>query len=305
MPGSARPLRGGALCGRGALITGASRGLGLAIAQAFVAAGADVAICARENGPLLRARDELRALASEGQRVEAQAADVGDAAAVRALVEGAAERLPSLSILVNNAGIQGPLGHLWEVDADQWEHTLRINLIGSALLASAMIPHFERAGAGKLVQISGGGATAPMEGHSAYAASKAAVVRLAETLAIELASRNVDVNALAPGALNTRMLDEVLAAGPQRVGEARYRQALAQQSSGGAPAARAAALAVWLASPASDGITGKLLSAVWDPWERLGEHRAELASDVYTLRRIVPSDRGFDWGEVVEPGAGH
>jgi NAD(P)-dependent dehydrogenase (short-subunit alcohol dehydrogenase family) len=143
-----------------------------------------------------------------------------------------------------------------------------------------------------------------MEGLSAYAASKAAVVRLAETLALELASRRVDVNALSPGALNTQMLDEVLAAGPERVGEQRYRQALSQKSGGGAPPERAAELAVWLASPASDGITGKLLSAVWDPWERLAEHRTELASDIYTLRRIVPADRGLDWGEVSEPGAG-
>jgi 3-oxoacyl-[acyl-carrier protein] reductase len=305
VPGSAKSPRGGALAGRGALITGASRGLGLAIAGAFVAAGADVMICAREHGPLLRARDELRATAPDGQLVEAHAADVADAGAVRELVANAAERVPGLSILVNNAGIQGPLGHLWEVDAEQWERAVRINLIGSALLAGAMVPHFERAGAGKIVQLSGGGATAPMEGHSAYAASKAAVVRLAETLAIELASRHVDVNALAPGALNTRMLDEVLAAGPERVGEARYRQALAQQESGGAPAERAAALAVWLASPASDGITGKLISAVWDPWERFNDHRTELASDIYTLRRIVPADRDMGWGEVVEPGAGH
>ncbi len=304
MPGSAQP-RGGALAGRGALITGASRGLGLAIARAFVRAGAEVAICAREEGPLRRAQRELLALAHEDQPVEALTADVADGEAVRELVAAAAARLRNLSVLVNNAGVQGPVGHLWEVDAEQWERTLRINLIGSALLARAMIPHFERAGYGKIIQLSGGGATAPMEGLSAYAASKAAVVRLAETLAIELASRRIEVNALAPGALNTRMLDEVLAAGAERVGEARHRDALAQQASGGSAPERAADLAVWLASPASDGITGKLLSAVWDPWERLDEHRAELASDIYTLRRIVPADRGFDWGEVTEPGAGH
>jgi NAD(P)-dependent dehydrogenase (short-subunit alcohol dehydrogenase family) len=137
-----------------------------------------------------------------------------------------------------------------------------------------------------------------MPGLSAYAASKAAVVRFTETLAVELRGAHVDVNALAPGALNTRMLDEVLQAGPERVGEAHYKRALQQQQSGGVPLARGADLAVFLGSAASDGITGKLLSAVWDPWAQLPAHRAELDSDVYTLRRIVPADRGMDWGEV-------
>jgi NAD(P)-dependent dehydrogenase (short-subunit alcohol dehydrogenase family) len=287
-----------ALAGRGALITGASRGLGLEIAAAYLRAGADVAICAREPGPLREAERELAAIAGPGQRVAALCADVTDGAAVEDLVATAGARLRNLSVLVNNAGVQGPAGHLWEVDLGEWERALAVNLVGSARLARAMVPHFERAGSGKLIQLSGGGATAPQEGLSAYAASKAGVVRLAETLALELAPMHVDVNALAPGAMNTRMLDEVLAAGPSRVGEARYRQALAQQASGGSPPARAAALAVWLASAASDGITGKLISAVWDPWERFEMHREELASDIYTLRRIIPADRGLAWGEI-------
>jgi 3-oxoacyl-[acyl-carrier protein] reductase len=292
------------LAGRGALITGASRGLGLAIARAFVRAGAEIAICARNEGPLLEAQGELRGLAQGGQRVEALRADVADPRAVRELVAMAAARLENVALLVNNAGVQGPIGPLWEVDLEEWQRTLQINLIGSALVAREMVPHFERAGGGKIVQLSGGGATAPMEGFTAYAASKAAVVRLAETLSLELASRRVDVNALAPGALNTRMLDEVLAAGPRRAGEARYHQAVAQRKNGGAAPERAAELAVWLASPASDGITGKLFSAVWDPWERLDEHHDELVSDLYTLRRIVPADRGLGWGDVEGPGAG-
>jgi NAD(P)-dependent dehydrogenase (short-subunit alcohol dehydrogenase family) len=176
--------------------------------------------------------------------------------------------------------------------------TIEINLLGSVLLARAVVGHMRERGYGKIVQLSGGGATAPMPGLSAYAASKAAVVRFTETLAVELRDDHVDVNALAPGALNTRMLDEVLQAGPERVGEAHYQRALAQQQGGGVPLARGADLAVFLGSAASDGISGKLLSAVWDPWAQLPAHRAELDSDVYTLRRIVPADRGMDWGEV-------
>ena len=176
---------------------------------------------------------------------------------------------------------------------------MEVNLLGSVLPARALMAHFRRAGYGKIVQLSGGGATNPLPGLSAYAASKAAVVRYAPTLAEELRECHVDVNAVAPGALNTRMLDEVLAAGPERVGQVFYERALEQQRSGGAPGERGAALAVWLGSAASDGVTAKLLSALWDPWSELpANHLDDLASDIYTLRRIVPGDRGLDWGDV-------
>jgi hypothetical protein len=97
--------------------------------------------------------------------------------------------------------------------------------------------------------------------------------------------------------LNTRLLDEVLEAGPERVGDSFYERALEQRSSGGTPLDLAARLAVFLASGESDGITGKLISAPWDPWAELPSHADELRStDVYTLRRIVPADRGLSWG---------
>jgi len=152
----------------------------------------------------------------------------------------------------------------------------------------------KRVGRGKIINLSGGGATTPLPRISAYAASKAAIVRLTETLAEELREFTIAVNAVAPGALNTRLLDEVLAAGSDVVGKEFYEKSLKQRDSGGAPLEKAARLCVYLASEVSDGITGKLISAPWDPWESLHEYREQLAkSDVYTLRRIVPEDRGF------------
>ncbi|HSN27544.1 MAG TPA: SDR family oxidoreductase, partial [Kofleriaceae bacterium] len=119
-----------------------------------------------------------------------------------------------------------------------------------------------------------------------------------ESLELEVRSHGIDVNSIAPGALNTRMLDEVLAAGPEKVGADFYARALKQKDSGGAGLERGAALAVFLASAASNGITGRLISAVWDPWEDLPSRRDELAeTDIYTLRRIVPHDRGRGWGD--------
>jgi NAD(P)-dependent dehydrogenase (short-subunit alcohol dehydrogenase family) len=288
-----------ALAGRIALITGGSGGLGLEIARAYLLAGAaGICICGRDPAALAGAHAELTELARADQRVRAIAADVSRPADVRRLVRSALADLGELTILVCNAGVQGPVNRLDRCDWEQWARTIEINLFGSVLPVRALIPHFARRGYGKIVQISGGGATAPMPGFSAYAASKAAVVRCAETLAHELRGLGVDVNALAPGALNTRMLEEVLAAGPARAGEERHRQALEQRRHGGVPPRRGAELAVFLGSGASDGITGRLISAVWDPWPQLPRHSSDLDGDIYTLRRILPADRGLDWGAV-------
>jgi 3-oxoacyl-[acyl-carrier protein] reductase len=286
-----------ALDGRGAIVTGASLGLGRAIAAAFVRAGAGVLLVARDASRLARTREDLAGLVVRGgQVVRAFAADVGRPEAAAAVAAEAARHVPNLQILVNNAGIYGPLGRFEEVSWDDWTEAIRVNLFGTALMCRALVPAFRRARYGKIVNLSGGGATAPLPRISAYAAAKAAVVRLTETLAAELADDHVDVNAIAPGALNTRLLDQVLAAGPDRVGAGFHARAVRQRAEGGAPLDKAAGLAVFLASAASDGITGRLISAVWDDWTGLpGRREALAASDVFTLRRVAPRDRGLEW----------
>jgi 3-oxoacyl-[acyl-carrier protein] reductase len=248
---------------------------------------------ARGEARLREAQHELTALAGpDGPRIEAVAADVSDPAACRHVVAEAARLMPGFDVLVNNAGVYGPIGPIESVDWDEWVRAIQINLFGTVLMTREVIPGFRAQRYGKIINLSGGGATAPLPRFSAYAASKAAVVRLTETFAEELRDAAVDVNAIAPGALNTRLLDEVLAAGPERAGPQFHARAVKQQLEGGTALERGAELAVFLASPASDGITGRLLSAVWDDWASLPERRQELAaSDVYTLRRIVPQDR--------------
>jgi len=282
---------------RCAIVTGASQGLGREIARKYLEAGASLSICARDARWLEAAAAELRRLARPGQAVLAVPADVSRADDVLRLVDATLAQFGRLDILVNNAGVAGPTGTVESVDWDDWLRTLQINLLGAVLLSRIVVPHFRRAGRGKIVQLSGGGATQPLPMQSAYAASKAAVVRFIETLAEETRACRIDVNAIAPGALNTRMLDQFLAADPERVGHDRYERWLRQKQDGGAPLSKAAELAVFLGSDLSNGITGKLLSAVWDPWETLPEHLEELNStDVYTLRRIVPRDRKLRFG---------
>ena len=281
---------------RNALITGGSQGLGKAIAEQFVREGANILICARDERVLSATRLELQQLAAPGQKVLAKTCDVSSEHQAGELAAFALKEFGSVQVLVNNAGIYGPMGPTETVDWKEWTRAIEINLYGVLLPSRALIPHFKTAGAGKIIILSGGGATNPLPNLSSYAAAKAAVVRVMETLAEELKPCHIDVNAIAPGALNTRFLDEVLASGKETVGEGFYAKALKQKESGGVPLEKGARLCVYLASAQSDGITGKLISAQWDPWEKLHEHKDELAkSDIYALRRIVPEDRGKKW----------
>lgn len=289
-------MSGRSLQGRAAIITGASQGLGRAIAEAYVNAGASVLLCARDADMIQRVGAELAEIAAADQRIETVQADVSREDDVQRVLDRALTVFPQVHVLVNNAGVYGPMGPIEDVDWREWVRAIEINLFGSILCCRALLPHFKTHRYGKIVQLSGGGATQPMANITAYAASKAAIVRFAESLALETAAFGIDVNSIAPGALKTRMLDQLLANDPSRIGEAFYQRMAKLQEQGSTPLEIGAALAVYLGSPLSDGITGKLLSAQWDPWQTLQEHADDLRGDIYTLRRITPKDRGRTWG---------
>lgn len=283
---------------RCAIITGASQGLGLEVAKQFVKEGAHVMMCARNAEKLYLAQEEVYQLASPETKVCAQPTDVSDPAQVQELIETTLEELGRIDILVANAGVYGTKGPIDEIDWLEWSQAIDINLKGTVLQCRAVLRQMKAQRYGKIIVLSGGGATKPMPNLSAYAASKAGVVRFAETLAEEVKDFYIDVNTVAPGALNTRLLDEVLSAGPDKVGQSFYDQSVQQKEKGGTPLAVGASLCTFLSSAASDGITGKLLSAVWDPWSKLPTLIDELKkSDIYTLRRIIPQDRGHNWDE--------
>jgi NAD(P)-dependent dehydrogenase (short-subunit alcohol dehydrogenase family) len=289
----------GMLKDRVAIVTGASQGLGLEIAKKYAAAGASLAICARDAKPLTEAENRLRSELVSGQKLLCISGDVSRVEEVEHIVEQTMQKFGRIDILVNNAGIYGPKGAIDDVRWDEWVYAIEVNLYGSILMCRTVLPYFKARRKGKIVQLSGGGATNPLPNLSAYAVSKAAIVRFIETLADEVKDYGIEANAIAPGTLNTRMLDEVLMAGPEKVGRAFYERMLKQREGGGTPLKKGAELAVYLGSPLSDGITGKLISALWDPWDSFSEHLAELSdTDIYTLRRIVPKDRGKAWGTV-------
>ena len=277
----------GSLSGKTAIITGATRGLGLEIARRFAHEGASLALVGRDASALEVAQRAARSASSTPrQQVRIYQVDLADQEQVDDLAHACLRDLDRVDVLVNNAAVQGPIGRFESNDWSAWEAVFDVNLFAPARLAQLLVPQMRTRG-GKIINLSGGGAASSRPHFSAYAASKCALVRWTETLAEELKEDRIEVNAVAPGAMKTRMLEEVLAAG-RAAAPREYDAALSRSKEEDKAMMRAAALVAWLASSASDGITGKLISAVWDDWEHLGEHREELrASERFTLRRVT------------------
>ncbi len=281
-----------------ALVTGASRGLGREIASALASAGASVALVARNREELERVKDDLETRLHARARVSCCAVDLSAETAVDVLVDALDSEGMRPDVLVNNAATQGPIGRFWENDWQEWVASFGVNAFAPLRLCRMVLPDMVSRRRGKIINLSGGGAAGPRPGFSAYGAAKTLLVRFTETLAEEVKPFGIDVNAIAPGAMKSAMTDAVIAAGPEKAGRGEYDGALKLGLETAGAVSRAARLCVFLASPASDGISGRLISAAWDPWETLAAHRAELAgTDVYTLRRIVPADRAMAWGQ--------
>jgi NAD(P)-dependent dehydrogenase (short-subunit alcohol dehydrogenase family) len=258
-----------ALRGRVAVVTGSGRGIGADIAVLLADHGADVALCSQSGQGLDEAAGRCR-----GQTLTA-ALEV-------------AERLGPASVVVNNAAVLGPVGPLASTDPAEWAHALLVNVAGVANGCRAFQQQAAAAGGGSIVNLSGGGIGGPRVAPriSAYTASKAAVVALTETLALELAEAKVRVNAVAPGAFATGFNEGIRQAGAEVAGEALYHSTL-ENDERPAPFDDLARLLLYLVSPDAAWLTGRLLSARWDSPEQLEARRADvLRSSLFQLRRI-------------------
>ncbi len=273
------------------VLTGSSSGIGRALAERLLTQGHHVWGLARS--------DQSDFAASHLAAFRASRCDVGSWPQVSAAAAEIRAAWGAIDALIACAGLQGEVGPALAADAEKWSATIRANLDGTfhpIRAFGAQLSALPSGRRGKIICFSGGGATKPRANFSAYGVAKTGIVRLVETIAEETRGQPLDINAIAPGAINTRLTDEVLALGPAVVGAAEYAAAQKQKASGGGSLDKAIGLVEWLLSPASDGISGRLLAAPWDPWPTLGNHAAELAaSDIYTLRRIVPEERAKKW----------
>jgi NAD(P)-dependent dehydrogenase (short-subunit alcohol dehydrogenase family) len=262
------------------LITGGGRGIGKRLALGFAAAGARVGLLARSKAELDLAKLEIEHSGGTAMRFRA---DVRDFEEISASVDRMRVQMGPVDILIAAAGVQGPIGPFAGNKLQQWAETIDINLMGVVRTCQAVLPQMIERRSGKIIVMSGGGAANARPNFSAYAASKAAVVRLVETLAEEVRDQNVQVNCMAPGGTYTNMTDEIINAG-EEAGQSEIEGAQKVRLTGGVAPAKQVELALFLASEGSNHISGKLIH-VNDDWKRMRD--SNMHPEAYTLRRVL------------------
>lgn len=275
-----------------AIVTGASEGLGFEIAKVFAKAGIGLSICARTETKIKNAENVISKFSNK--KIHSKSVDISSESQIDKFIQESIAFHGSINILVNNAGIYGPKGEFESNNWEEWKNSININLMGNVYTIKKLIPHFKAQNFGKIIQLSGGGATSPLPNLTSYAVAKAGIVRFIETIAKELSEFNIQANSIAPGALNTRLLDEILNEGPEIIGEDFYNKSLKQKDDGGADFKHACELALFLATDMHPEITGKLISAIWDNWNIFNSCKDDLrSSDVFTITRIAGRDRNL------------
>lgn len=265
------------------LITGGGRGIGKAFAIAFAKEGANISLCARTLSELREVKNKLK---EYNIKILIQPCDVSKSQDVSNWVNKTILEFKRIDVLVNNAGIYGPIGELVDNEIKEWVRAIEINLIGTVNCMKFVLPIMIEQKEGVIINMSGGGALNPFPNFSAYSASKAAVVRLTETVSEEVKKYNIRINAISPGAVNTKFLDKALSAG-EACGKDYLKKCKKQKETGGTPPEKAAELALFLASDEAQGTTGKVISAVWDDWRNFSHNTSEInGTSLYTMRRI-------------------
>jgi NAD(P)-dependent dehydrogenase (short-subunit alcohol dehydrogenase family) len=234
--------------GKVAIVTGASRGIGRAIALRLAQAGAQVVVSSRKLENVQPVADEI--VAAGGQALAVQA-HVGAAGDVAALVAQAVETFGRVDVAVNNAATNPHFGPLLTADEGQWDKILDTNAKGAFRVCKAVVPYMEAQGGGKIINLTSVAGLRPSPGMGMYGISKAAIIMLTQVLAVELGRANIQVNAIAPGVIKTRF-SQVLWQTPQ-IAEPLLRSLPLGRFG---EAEDVAGLALFLASPASDYVTG-------------------------------------------------
>lgn len=268
------------IAGKSILVTGAGRGIGKRLAIGFAMLGARVALLARTQPELDLAKLEIDQVNGTSLRVRA---DVRHPDQLVAAVGRVVSTFGTVDVLIAAAGVSGPIGPLLSTKAKAWAETIETNLIGLVNSCRAVLPTMIEKRKGKIIAIAGMGAAAARPNFSAYAASKAAMVRFVECLAEEVEDHNVQVNTMLPGNAYTSMTDEILQAGEGRAGRKEVADAEQVRITGGIAPEKQVQLAEFLASERSNHISGRLIY-VSDDWKKLESQN--MKAELYTLRRV-------------------
>lgn len=262
------------------LVTGAGRGIGKRLAIGFAGRGARVALLARSKAELDLCHLEIEHGGGAALRIRA---DVCDYEQVAAAMERVRVQFGSpVQVLVCSAAVLGPIAPFVETSPKSWQEIVQTNLMGVFNACRAALPQMLERRSGKIIVVAGVGGVAPARPNFAvHSATKTAIVRFVESLAEEVADRNVQVNCLSPGETYTHMTDQILAAG-DRAGWREIEAARQVRMTGGVPAEKQIELALFLASNQSNHVTGRMIH-VDDDWKKLKEK--SITAEMYRLRR--------------------
>jgi 3-oxoacyl-[acyl-carrier protein] reductase len=263
------------------VITGASSGIGAALTKLFAKDGHQLLVCARNRDGLAETTKGLPSAAYFE-------CDVSSEPDIVRFYDWVKERSSSVDVLIPCAAVMGPIGSIVDIDANEWLDAIKIDLFGTMLAIKYAVPLMKAERRPRILLLSGGGAFDPMPHLSAYGTAKAGAIRLAETLALELAPRNIAVNVFAPGFVATGIFDTMLAAGPERGGE--LYKVIVDLLKGwrDTDLQRPLELARFLISDRAAPLTGKTISARYDPWEEpefIDSMKELLASRLYATQR--------------------
>ena len=273
-----------------AIITGGSRGIGKAIAERFAEEGCNLMLASRTKSELEKTAESI--ISQFSVSVSSCQTDIGNEDEVKSIVQQTITKFGKIDILVNNAAVIGPMGEISQIDGQEFFNTLKNNIGGTVFCTKAVIPHMKSQGQGSIINLSGGGGLSHLPYYDAYSASKAAIVRLTENFAIELENFNINVTAISPGAVNTKMFTEQLEADKNSIGNKNWNDLQNRLASGGDSIEKAPELALFIASENRKEFNGKVISATWDDWEKISNNKEKIINtDIFQMRRIVPKDR--------------
>jgi NAD(P)-dependent dehydrogenase (short-subunit alcohol dehydrogenase family) len=262
-----------------AIVTGAGRGLGRAIARALAQAGAAVGVMARSEAQVA---ETVGAIRQAGGVALAVMADVSDAASVERVARQVEDALGPVDLLVNNAAIMGPLGPMWDADADDWWHTFEVNLRGPYLCSRALLPGMIARQRGRIINLATSAATVAVAHMGAYVVAKTALIRFTENLAAELLNSGVSVFAIDPGTVRTAMSQHLLESEAGNKWLPWFRKLFDKGRD--VPAEKAAQLVVQLASGRADALSGRFLGVADDLAKLLEQLEEVQRAGLYTLR---------------------
>ena len=272
------------------IITGCTSGLGYEILKGFLKKNYKIYGISNNK---IKIKMALKKLKEENYNLDnffLKRVDVSNSIEVKKYVKNISKIEKKIDILISNAGVYGPIGKFEETNTKEWKKAFDINFFGSLNMFREVIPIMKENNYGRIIQISGGGATKSLPMFTSYASAKVAIVRFAETISEELNNYNIKINCIAPGALNTVFLDQALKAGPKKTGENFYKKMIIITKRGGDDMSQTVNLCLQLSNKKSK-INGKIISSLWDKWSKFVNNDALNRNDVYTLRRIIGSDR--------------